>query len=314
MFKNLTKKKKESGRKYSCKHSPKLRKFYLVFIFFLRLLCVSGCNPKLKNREGLLPRQIAKDAGHKAAAKELRKAERQQGKNSIGGSLTSDLWLLTLHDWSHEFKTELRQAFGNKSDTVTTEMFVSVLEELNAPVELDQLHTVISAHDKGREGCVNISDFIKGVKYVKKPFLLSSYMPKKKKGQKGGKGGKKKGKFVLPLPICTLPPDLMPLRPDGRPPHFMIETYYNWSDSRRFDCDHPPEHPIMNDSGWYIDKPEKVYVNINYCVKNGDLESLDLALSQGIPVDVQDPFYKTPLMVACSSGNYEVAQYLLSRG
>lgn len=316
MFKNLTKK-KESGRKYSCKHSPKLRKFYLVFIFCSKtVLCVSGCNPKLKNQEGLLPRQIAKDAGNKAAAKELRKAERQQGKgkNSIGGSLMSDLWVLTLHDWSHEFETELRQAFGNKSDTVTTEMFVSVLKELNAPVELDQLHTVISAHDKGREGCVNISDFIKGVKYIKKPFLLSSYMPKKKKGQKGGKGGKKKGKFVLPLPICTLPPDLMPLRPDGRPPHFMIETYYNCSDSRRFDRDHPPEHPIMNDSGWYIDKPEKVYVNINYCVKNGDLESLDLALSQGVPVDVQDPFYKTPLMMACSSGNYEVAQYLLSRG
>ncbi|KAE8287111.1 Ankyrin repeat and EF-hand domain-containing protein 1 Ankyrin repeat domain-containing protein 5 [Larimichthys crocea] len=141
-------------------------------------------------------------------------------------------------------------------------------------------------------------------------------MPKKKKGEKGGKGGKKKkkGKYVLPMPICTLLPEHMPRRPDGGPPRFMIETYYNSSDIRRFDRDHPPEHPIMNDSGWYMEKPEKVYVNINYCVKSGDLESLDLAFSQGVPVDVQDQFYKTPLMVACSSGNYEVAQYLLSRG
>ncbi|GLD59561.1 ankyrin repeat and EF-hand domain-containing protein 1-like isoform X1 [Lates japonicus] len=108
--------------------------------------------------------------------------------------------------------------------------------------------------------------------------------------------------------------ELMPRRPDGGPPHFMIETYYNCSDIRRFDRDHPPEHPLMNDSGWYMEKPEKVYVNISYCVKSGDLESLDLAFSQGVPVDVQDQFYKTPLMVACSSGNYEVAQYLLSRG
>nr|XP_033504314.1 ankyrin repeat and EF-hand domain-containing protein 1a [Epinephelus lanceolatus] len=281
-----------------------------------KFLAQRGCNPKLRSQEGLLPRQIAKDAGHKAAAKELRKAERQQGKGNKSGSVTlmSDPWSLTLHDWSHEYEAELRQAFGNKSDTVTTEMFISVLEELKAPVELDQLQTVISAHDKGKEGCINISDFIRGVKYIKKPFLLSSYMPKKKKGEKGGKGGKKKGKFVLPMPICTLPQELMPRRPDGGPPHFMIETYYNRSDISRFDHDHPPEHPIMNDSGWYVEQPQKVYVNINYCVKSGDLESLDLALSQGVPVDVQDQFYKTPLMVACSSGNYEVAQYLLSKG
>ncbi|KAM9339461.1 ankyrin repeat and EF-hand domain-containing protein 1 [Symphorus nematophorus] len=284
-----------------------------------KFLAQRGCNPKLKNLEGLLPRQIAKDAGHKAAAKELRKAERQQGKGNKasgggGGGLMSDPWVLTLHDWSNEYEAELWQAFGNTSDTVSTDMFISVLEALNAPVELDQLHLVISAHEKGREGCININDFIKGVKYIKKPFVLSSYMPKKKKGEKGGKGGKKKGKFVLPMPICTLPPEHMQRRPDGGPPHFMIETYFNCSDTRRFDRDHPPKHPIMNDSGWYVEKPEKIYVNINYCVRSGDLESVDLAFSQGVPVDVKDPFYKTPLMMACSSGNYEVAQYLLGQG
>ncbi|KAA8583450.1 hypothetical protein FQN60_015996 [Etheostoma spectabile] len=273
-------------------------------------LC-SGCNPKLKNQEGLLPRQIAKDAGHKAAVKELKKAERQQGKGRKpdgGDGPTSDLWALTLHDWSYEHETTLRQALGNQSETVTTQMFISVLEELKAPVELDQLHAVIAALDKDKKGCINVSDFLKGVKYIKKPFLLSAYMPKNKKGEKGGKGGKKKGKFVLTLPICTLPPELMARRPDGGPPKYMIETYYNCSDVRRFDRSHPQEHPIMNDSGWYIDKPDKVYVSINYCVKSGDLESLELALNHGVPVDVQDEFYKTPLMVACSSGNYEVAQ------
>ncbi|XP_062293763.1 ankyrin repeat and EF-hand domain-containing protein 1a [Scomber scombrus] len=280
-----------------------------------KFLAQRGCNPKLKNQEGLLPRQIAKDAGHKAAAKELKKAEKQQGKASKSGEVgpMSDLWALTLHDWSNEIETDLRQAFGDKSDIVPADIFISVLEELKAPVELDQIQTVISAHDKGKDGGVSINDFIKGVKYIKKPFLLSSYVPKKKK-EKGGKGGKKKGKFVLPMPICTLPPELMPRRPDGGPPQFMIETYYNGSDVRRFDPDRPPQHPIMNDSALYIEKPEKIYININYCVKSGDLESLDLAFSQGVPVDVQDQFYKSPLMVACSSGNYEVAQYLLSHG
>lgn len=266
----------------------------------------------------MLPRQIAKDAGHKAAAKELRKAEKEprndDQSDGVTVSLMSDLWALTLHDWSYEYEAELRKAFGDNSDTVTIEMFISVLEQLKAPVKMDQLQRVISALDNQRQQCININEFIKGVKYIKKPFLLSSYMPKMKKGQKGKKGGGKKKKFVLPMPICTLTPELMPRRPDGGPPHFMIETYSDCLDIRRFDRDGPPDHPIMNDSGWYMNKPEKVYINVNYCVKNGDMESLDLAFNQGVSVNVQDQFYKTPLMVACSSGNYEVAQYLLSKG
>lgn len=265
----------------------------------------------------MLPSQIAKDAGQKAAAKVLRKAEKQQGKRnkSEGVSLISDHWALILHDWSNEFQAELRQAFVDTTETVPSEMFVLVLEKLNAPVKPDQLHKVVSAHDKKGEGRINITDFIKGVKYIKKASLLSSYVPKKKKGEKGRKGGKKKkGKFLLPMPICTLLPELKYRRPDGGPPHYMIETYYNCSDIHRFDSNQPPEHPILNDSEWYLEKPDKVYVNINYCVKSGNLETLDLAFSQGVPVDVQDEYYKTPLMVACSSGNLEVVQYLLSQG
>lgn len=265
----------------------------------------------------MLPRQIAKDFGHKAAAKELRKAERLHGKGnkSDGVSLTSDLWALTLHDWSNEFQTELQQAFGDQTEKVSSEMFVLALKELNAPVKPSHLLKVISAHDKKGEGSINITDFIKGVKYIKKAYLLSSYMPKKKKGEKGRKGRKKKkGKFVLPMPICTLLPELKPRRPDGGPPYFMIETYHNCSDIRRFDPNHPPKHPIINDSAWYMKKPNKVYININYCVKGGNLETLDLAFRHGVPVDVQDEYYKTPLMVACAIGNVELVQYLLSQG
>ncbi|XP_030577806.1 ankyrin repeat and EF-hand domain-containing protein 1 [Archocentrus centrarchus] len=281
-----------------------------------KFLVQRGCNPKLKNQEGVLPRQIAKGSGYKAAAKELRKAERKQGKGSSSSSTgqMSHLWALTLHDWSQEYEAELWQAFGTKSDTVTAEMFISVLEKLQAPVEPDQIQAVISSH--GGDGRVNISDFIRGVKYIAKPFRLSSYMPKKKRAGRERKGSKKKkkDKFVLPIPICTLPPELKPRRADGGPPNFMIGSYFNCSDIRRFDSNHPPVHPVMNDSGWYIQKPPTAYINVNYCVRTNDLESLDYAFSEGVPVDVQDEFYKTPLMVACSSGNCDMAQYLLSKG
>ncbi|XP_051500684.1 ankyrin repeat and EF-hand domain-containing protein 1-like isoform X2 [Myxocyprinus asiaticus] len=282
-----------------------------------RFLAQRGCNPKLKNQEGLLPRQIAKDCGHKATVKELKKAERLPGKFSKGMGGTSEPWALTLHDWSHENETALRSAFESASDslmdieTVSRETFVSVLQELQAPIDEDQIQALLLALDRRREG-INITDFLRGLKYLPKTYVMASYGPKKKKESKGGKT--KKNKFSLLMPICTVPPDLIQRRDDGGPPHFMIESYQHATDTHRFDRDHRPEHPIKDDTAWYIDEPEKIYININYCVKTGDIESLKLALNQKVPVDVKDCFYKTPLMAACASGNYEVAKILLDNG
>lgn len=272
-----------------------------------------GCNPKIRNQEGLLPRQIAKNMGHKAAAKELKKAERRQGKTCNVDKLMSDVWALTLHDWSFEFKEEILEAFEDSLDEIEPETFLSVLQELNAPVTEEQLKVVMSAHSTRRDPLININDFIRGVKYIRKQFLITLFLPKKKKPQKERKVAKRRNSFVLTLPVCTLPPEVMPRRPDGGPPQFMIETIFKFLDRRGFTSDNPPQHPLMIDSEWYIERPDKVFISINYCVKSGDRESLDFAFSHGVPVDVKDPFYKTPLMVACSSGNYEVAKYLLGK-
>ncbi|XP_075893971.1 ankyrin repeat and EF-hand domain-containing protein 1 isoform X2 [Nelusetta ayraudi] len=278
-----------------------------------KFLAQRGCNPKIRNQEGLLPRQITKNMGHKAAAKELKKAERRQGKTCNVDKLMSDVWALTLHDWSYEFRDEILEAFEDSLDEVEPETFLSVLQELNAPVTEKQLNVVTSTHSTRREPLININDFIKGVKYIRKQFLISLFLPKKKKTQKERKVAKRRNNFVLTLPVCTLSPEVMPRRPDGGPPQFMIEAIFRFLDRRGFTSDNPPQHPLMIDSEWYIERPNKVFISINYCVKSGDQESLDFAFSHGVPVDVKDPFYKTPLMVACSSGNYEVAEYLLSK-
>ncbi|XP_016354773.1 ankyrin repeat and EF-hand domain-containing protein 1 [Sinocyclocheilus anshuiensis] len=283
-----------------------------------RFLAQRGCNPKLKNQEGLLPRQIAKDCGHKATVKELKKAERLHGKFSKGAGGTNEPWALTLHDWSHENENALRSAFESASDgymgieMVSRTTFVSVLQDFHTPLNDKQIHALLLALDKRREGFINISDFLKGLKYLPKTYVMASYGPKKKKATKAGKT--KKTKFNAPMPICTVPPDFIHRRDDGGPPHFMIESYQHATDTHRYDRDHRPGHPIEDDTAWYIDEPEKIYINMNYCVKTGDIESLRLALSQKIPVDVKDRFYKTPLMAACASGNYEVANFLLDNG
>ncbi|KAJ8341843.1 hypothetical protein SKAU_G00341340 [Synaphobranchus kaupii] len=291
-----------------------------------RFLAQRGCNPKLKNEQGLIARLIAKNLGQKAAMKELKKAETLYGKYFEAGETNpNELWALTLHDWSYEHEESLRSSFDMEEDqddeeshdpveVISKSTFLSVMMDSGAPVDAEKLNKIFAAHDKKRLGKINITDFFKGLEYLQKAFVNMSYGPKKKKAGKGGKGKKKKGKFVLPFPICTLPPDLVQRRSDGGPPQFMIERYHHFTDTNRFSRDCPPAHPIVDDSAWYMKEPEKAYVNINHCVKRGDLESLSLALSQSVPVDIKDRFYKTPLMTACSSGNYQVVKFLIGQG
>ncbi|KAL0969380.1 hypothetical protein UPYG_G00226300 [Umbra pygmaea] len=283
-----------------------------------RFLFQRGCRSKIKNADGLIPSQIAKNNSQKPAIKELKKAERMEGKLSDPG-VDNKLWALKLHDWSCEHEAALRNSMEitekavEPLETVSLGTFLTALKKQMAPVNEENLQKIILEHDKTREGLINVTDFFKGVCYIDKAFTQLSYQPKKKKTANVGKR-MKASKFVLPMPICTVPSELIFRREDGGPPHFMVECYQPFTDIQRFDRDRPPRHPIEDDSAWYVDEPEKTYININYCVKTGDLESLCLAFSQGVPVDMTDCYYKTPLMIACGSGNYEVATFLISLG
>ncbi|CAL8352904.1 unnamed protein product [Merluccius merluccius] len=283
-----------------------------------RFLSQRGCNARQKNSDGFLPRQVATD---KATSKELKKAEKLQGKLSKPEAVDlNPPWKLTLHDWSCEHQDVLCTAMETMEEavapleTVTIDTFSSVLKDHCAPVEEDQLQEILKEHDKGRVGMIDIGQFFRGVGYLQKAFTLQSYAPKQQKAREKVGKVKSRGKFVLPVPICVLPEPMIHRRPDGGPPYFMIESYQPLTDSRLFYRDHLPRHGIEDDCAWYIDQPDKVFVNINYCVMKSDLESLSRAFNLGVPVDVQDRYYKTPLMTACSSANLEVAKFLISMG
>uniref|UniRef100_A0A2K6EV96 Ankyrin repeat and EF-hand domain containing 1 n=2 Tax=Propithecus coquereli TaxID=379532 RepID=A0A2K6EV96_PROCO len=275
-----------------------------------------GCDLKWKNLEHKTPRAVAKDSGFKAASKEILRAERIATKLAKPGVKNPNpLWALRLHDWSVEHETSLRETFAlvDRGDgTVTKEDFVMTLEERQDFASSENLMALAQLHEKTRGSGVNVNDFFKGTKYLSKSFVLGSYGPKRKGKGMGKKG--RKGKFVLPLPICVIPEQAFPRREDGGPPYYMIETYQNVTDSSRFNRDHPPEHPIQDDSAWYIDDPGKVFANINFITKAGDLASLKKAFESGIPVDMKDNYYKTPLMMACASGNIDVVKFLLEKG
>ncbi|KAM8919812.1 ankyrin repeat and EF-hand domain-containing protein 1 isoform 2-T3 [Lycaon pictus] len=275
-----------------------------------------GCDLKWKNLDHKTPRTVAREGGFKAASKEIWRAERTAAKLAWPGAKNPNpLWALRLHDWSLEHETFLREAFSfvDRGDgTVSKEDFVLTLEERQEFVTSEQLATIAQFHEKVRGSGVNINDFFKGTRYLSKSYVLGSYGPKKKK--KGMSKKVRKGKFVLPLPICIIPDHVFPHRSDGGPPYYMIETYKNVTDCNRFNRDRPPEHPIQDDSAWYIDDPGKVFSNINFITKAGDLASLKKAFESGIPVDMKDNYYKTPLMTACASGNIDTVKFLLEKG
>ncbi|XP_021322982.2 ankyrin repeat and EF-hand domain-containing protein 1 isoform X2 [Danio rerio] len=284
-----------------------------------RFLSQRGCNPKLRNLEGQLPSQVAKSNGHKAALKELKKAEKRHVKFSAPDAINpNEPWAITLHDWSCEHEAALRRSFESAVElnkpvqTVSLETFMSLLSTNQAPVSNENLQRIIKQHDKNHKNVINLNEFFKGLKYLQKPFVISSYAPKPAKKEKGPKE-KKRNKCTSLLPICMMPPELICKREDSGLPYYMIEICQLYTHTKPFNRDQPSIHHIENDSAWYIE-PEKIYSNINYCVRSGDLESLRLAFAQQVPVDIKDQFYKTPLLTACSCGNYQVAEFLISLG
>ncbi|XP_051831881.1 ankyrin repeat and EF-hand domain-containing protein 1 isoform X1 [Antechinus flavipes] len=275
-----------------------------------------GCELTWKNLDHKTPRNVAKDGGFKAASKEIRRAERIAKKLARPGVKNPNPpWAVRLHDWSDEHEKELREIFApldRGNGTITKEDFVIMLEDMQNIATSEELAIVAQQHEKTRGAGVNINEFFKGTRYLQKSFVLGSYGPKKKKKGRGKKA--KKGKFVLPLPVPYIPENVFPHRKEGGPPYYMIETYQNVTDCNRFNRDLPPRHPIQDDSNWYIDDPGKVYCDINYITKAGDLASLKKAFEAGIPVDMKDKFHRTPLMAACECGNIDAVKFLLERG
>ncbi|XP_013406383.1 ankyrin repeat and EF-hand domain-containing protein 1 isoform X2 [Lingula anatina] len=277
-----------------------------------RFLIQRGSNPKLKNNEGVLPKAIAKDNGHKDCGKELRKGEKSFGKTGKN----NDPWAIQLYDWSFSRQkeiVEMMQKFDpDISGFVQKDDFIECLQNSGAPLPDEaELKKLTLAHDKNKDNTVDYNDFLTGKKYINKLYLMSAFEGGKKKKKKGGKKGKK-GKTKIPMPICVQPEG--PRTAGGGPPEVFIPKNIHFTDNTRFDRDKPPEHPLQDDSAWYLHLPDKTYVNVNEAAKYGDLDTLRNAFSKGSPVDTRDKYFKTPLMTACSHGNMEVAIFLLDQG
>jgi ankyrin repeat protein len=280
-----------------------------------RFLSTRGCNPKVKNLEGDTPKSIAKDKKAKDASKNIRKGEKQYNKLSKQTTESGGInWSIRLYDYMYEHQERVKMLFGlhdqDQIGKVTREKFTEVIsdEGFQSLVESsEEMEKLIKSHEKAKDQ-IDYELFLTGKKYINKQFLISSFEGKKKKKKKKGKG--KKGKTKIVMPICIL--DEGPRMDDGAPPAIYQPAHVHFTDITRFHAEKAPTHPLQDDSAWYLKSPEKSFMNINHAARNGDLHTLLDAFKRGLPVDIRDKYYKTPLMVAASRGDLHTCQFLLS--
>ncbi|NXG79558.1 ANKE1 protein, partial [Baryphthengus martii] len=275
-----------------------------------------GCDPTRKNWLTKTPRAIAKEGGFKAASAELHKIEKTfKTQSKPGAKEDNPRWALRVYDWSLEHQAALREAFeavDQGDGTVAKDDFISVIQEQCVFLDAEQIQTIAEKHEGSHTEGIDIEAFFKGSKYLQKSCLITAFGRKGKKKMKGKKQRGKRG-ITVAVPICVIPKSACPRRADGFPV-YMIEAVQNVADSCHFHREHPSAHPVHDDRAWYIDEPRNTYVNINYLVKAGDILSLQKAFEEGVPVDIKDKYYKTPLMAACASGNIDMVRYLLEKG
>ncbi|CAH8515890.1 unnamed protein product [Heterobilharzia americana] len=350
-----------------------------------------GCDAKIKNTNGKLPRNIATDEAKKLCVKELRKLERATSKTTVKNA---EPWAIRLYDWSVVFEAELTERFTEIGQRLTSELevgreskesdfsdsrdlnsrndfqaseqslitavgeasapllsdqpssqrstsrkrkrskhrstsrsksrkapitripveeFTSVIASLDGPINDIVVKKLLALHEKNSDGCIDWKEFLTGKKYLNKNYLLSAFEKKKgkKKKKKGGKGVKRR---KIPMDICVLPSEAIYRRADGGPPIMYIPKQIHHTDTSRFDADHPPSHPLQDDSAWYLDTPRRQYISFHAAAMHNDLDSIRLALSEGYKIDTRDKFYKTPLMVAAHHGNLDAAIELIKLG
>ncbi|NXY83305.1 ANKE1 protein, partial [Alcedo cyanopectus] len=270
-----------------------------------------GCDPTWANLLTKTPRAIAREGGFKAAAAEIRKIENAFKRQSKRGADNRG-WALRLYDWSLEHQAALRQAFeavDQGEGTVAAEDFISILQERCPFVDAQQIRAVADMHEGAHPEGISVETFLKGSRYLQKSCLIAAFRARGKRRkvqkQRAGPG------VGVAVPVCVRPPG--PRRDDGVPA-YMVEAVHSPADCCPASTEPPSAHPVHHHRAWYLERPRKTYVNINYLVKAGDIVSLQKAFEEDVPVDVKDRYYKTPLMAACASGNIDVVKFLLEKG
>jgi len=241
-------------------------------------------------------------------------------------------WLISLHDFCYVRDQQLFEALAthdtNQSGLITPAAFLETMIDAGVPEPEDpnDWDDVLAKHVVEKHIRFNV--LLGGRKIVPKKYHLATFEPKFKKAKKPKKVKVKQP----PIPICLLPPVSVP--------DSYVPQHVDFTDFSRFDRDHPPVHPLQDDSAWYMERPAPTKVRLNIAVHQHDQQTVINAvydadqkremaeaeeeaaggvvrkpsLALNAQVNAVDTMCKSPLAVAAAMGNLEMVKLLVEAG
>ena len=292
-----------------------------------------GGSTKQKNHNNQSPLKIAVIRKNKQARKAIRFVEKKNYNQPIVSSSQSNLhhhFGLHFYDWLQENSNQLlrrcHQLENPESHRIPSIELKRIIDELGFnQSSAEDLENIIRQHETNPNE-IDYQTLVTGKLFVNKDCLLSGFLS-------SGKLRKKKLKIQTKsqpnIPIATQTEG--PRMPKGNPPKVYVKRHQFLTDINRFSRDHVPRHPFEDDSSYYLDAKQPEFVHIHNAgntfdtvfivqydrsllAHRGDLYTLKDAFKSGVPIDIQDEFYKTLLMVAAANGDIETTEFLLKSG
>lgn len=274
---------------------------------------ILGCDLKWKNLEHKTRTWLRKVASKEPAKKMATAsgANRAHKSGQARGQNPNPRLFLRLHDINRtrDFPFGKPSRFVDRGDGTVTQVrtLCWTLEERQDFVNSEQLAAIANAR-KVRGGGVGILiQFFKGTRYLSKSYVLGSFGPKKKKK---GMAKRARMQFVYRSPICIIPDHVFPRRSDGGAAllHDRNLQECNWQPLNR---DHPRNIPFrMTLLGILM---IQVFSNINLPPRR-ETWLLWKGFESGIPVDMKDNYYKTPLNIHMPLETLMQSKFLLEKG
>lgn len=229
----------------------------------IRFMVQRGGTTRMKNAEKHLPMKIAKLRKNKDARKSIRVVEKQQYNRKVLSPKSNPHrdYKLHLYDWLQERSARLLRRFHQVENPTTHRITSSDVRQILrdegfTQITAEDLNELLIRHETDPDE-IDYQTLLTGRLFVEKPFLLQAFVSKNKKKKKKTK----KTRQQPAIPIATR--DEGARTSKGRPPLIYVEKHQFVTDRNRFGRDRTPTHMLSDDSAYYIDQPDPLFVHLS---------------------------------------------------